>query len=52
MITVESSYINLTLNCSKCGHQWDIEDYSEISTEQAVRNAEDESCPNCEEDDD
>jgi hypothetical protein len=52
MITVESSHIQLTLSCDECGHQWDIEDYSEVSTDAAVREAEDELCPKCGEDDD
>ncbi len=47
MITVESSHIQLTLSCPECGHQWDIDDYSEVSTIMATLNAEDELCPRC-----
>jgi hypothetical protein len=47
MATIEDSFIQLNLCCLKCGHGWDIDDYSEISTLAASRVAEEEPCPKC-----
>jgi hypothetical protein len=31
----------------ECGHWWDHEDYSNITVDAAVMDAEDETCPEC-----
>lgn len=51
MPAVTSSHIQLTLSCEECGHEWDIEDYDSQSLLDAHMKAEDEPCPECEEED-
>jgi hypothetical protein len=48
MPNVECSHIQITLSCNECGHQWDHEDYDNVSVDAAVLDAEDEPCPKCE----
>jgi ribosomal protein S27AE len=48
MITVESSHIQLSLSCSKCGHGWDIKDHDTRSIHMAEIYARKiVVCPNC-----
>jgi len=49
MAKVLGSLIQVMLECSECGHQWDIEDYSECHVDAAEMGAEDEPCPKCDE---
>ncbi len=46
-IIIETSYIQLTLECSECGHQWDSENRDAMSIRVAEMDAEDETCPHC-----
>lgn len=46
---VKSTHIQVTLKCDLCGYEWDYEDYDANSVDDAKSNAEDEVCPECEE---
>ena len=50
MASIESSHIKLTLRCSECGYTWDIKNYNEVDVYEARMDAENEPCPECEED--
>ena len=48
MATVTDSLIQLNLECSECGFQWDISNRDELSVNEAILDAENEPCPKCE----
>lgn len=51
-VKVESVHIQLTLSCTDCGHEWDVDDYDTCGIQMAEETAPDENpCPKCEETD-
>jgi DNA-directed RNA polymerase subunit RPC12/RpoP len=48
MASVERSHIQLSLKCSECGYQWEVENHLDFDISEALMTAEDEPCPECE----
>lgn len=48
MASVERSLIQLSLKCSECGYQWNIDNHIDFDISEAILNAENELCPECE----
>jgi len=47
MNNVDSSHVQITVTCERCGHTWDVEDYDALSVQAAEQAAREAECQNC-----
>jgi hypothetical protein len=48
MVAIESTHIQITLRCSECGYEWDVDDHDSNSIDAAEISV-DKTCSNCKE---